>query len=1304
MKEIDNEELEINTDSNKKENVVTYSLMDIKDREIEIYNTLPTMEDKLEFIVKSYILHFAMCDINSSSGNSKFNYEILNWSDSLTKLFTDEYLKSASDNTYKRIAAKLSSLLIPYEESCEDDYQEILKQFDKDDNKETKAYYIAKSINKNSYPVLAIRKVNGAILDQYNNDKIVDERLKKELNISDKTTYKEYLAMMGIKNKKEIEDNINANNNYYKTQITADTLALDFLVKRLDIDYEHQEKHSKKDAADQIIRKVKDHRFHEYGNEALVKHYRDRGYSKEETNQAVDQMIGYSKEPEAKKLYKWTHREAKDIIAKYNQKSTDIIKAYYMEYSLKKVNELKENKEIADASILRKNKPVKERYKFMTGNPDDFVAISDKQKKEIEYDLNINNSQKIAKEMDEVLAPFNNAYYVKRINNVHRSTRSNSLNSLFIMWVLGTHEDVELANITGLSKNAKLLEEYASFCEKHPTAGANNSETYYKSTKVWGEVYKKAVDKVMNYKIPEIDYTNQEEVKSKLLEFNLIHLLALDYMQDIKSVFSNRLEIDPVEASMNSVGFKTWSKMFNTMARFQCIFSNVKDGALSDISFRTKGYTYMSIARIASNRELFRNRFSNYAGKTIKELSEGKGYYIDAALENAGYYQNVIDDRGLAKKEIPENIVVSREEYIDYLKGGDAKSFKTKLKKQGKISMKRAAKQHTEAFVEAGTLFNSQLDLTDIKSKLSNVITAEDVIALLTSEEKIEISHKHSIGTDKILARDIISMNINHLFTDGFVCGLGLVGLDKMDVFEIDGKSVKELWGDKYKNVEDEELKNRCYEAEILKTILDKKLDVNYKPIETDGDTSRVADSLILYPNEEKLKELVYNFDLYSENVDSLIALLGNYRDKLLKTHPDFANKSEQDLIEEVGEIGSDNFKDMELNLYKCILMLEDDHPNSGHSFNKILAMLNMLNEAVNDYVGERESIFKGSEDSQTRYDVANALKADLPVLISSYMLSYQKFDYNIAYAKNKMLKDTNYGEIKSFINDYKDKGISYDFNDVKIDEAEKLANINVLRHSVCVELTEELKNIGKDLNKLLTLDKKSTAYDSALAYMVKGVFEKMSSKNTSIEDINKIKEDLVASFSDGSFKKKAEKLSKNPVFLKHIKEYEGLDYKEWKTIDKKSEDMVNKYKTNIRRLGDNAAMYVLTGGAKLSPSEKTINKSAKEIITERYDRLADYVAKQMLIDPKNIVIVNAINARKMDYKSVVKDVNSILKKQKIFESVEFNLDTIKQKIENKAFVKAVEGSLTKQAKERTNLINSRIKPSKDLTSPMMPK
>ena len=109
------------------------------------------------------------------------------------------------------------------------------------------------------------------------------------------------------------------------------------------------------------------------------------------------------------------------------------------------------------------------------------------------------------------------------------------------------------------------------------------------------------------------------------------------------------------------------------------------------------------------------------------------------------------------------------------------------------------------------------------------------------------------------------------------------------------------------------------------------------------------------------------------------------------------------------------------------------------------------------------------------------------------------------------------------------------------------------------------------------------------------------------------------------------------------------------------------------------------------------------DILNVQYERLGEYVARQLMTDPKQCAIVQAIEMDRMSMQEVSRYATEVLQNKRVLEGNHFSKETLQRKIDNgelKSMVAKNTGKQTRQILKDRTLAANQERPSKAQAGP----
>ncbi|MCR5624817.1 MAG: hypothetical protein K6G11_06180 [Lachnospiraceae bacterium] len=1366
MRENDNsfvEEMDVNVNENNNINNNAKKVFDIPelkdklfgdtyeaqaDKIQEIYDSLEDENDKLEFLIETKKYIYLISSYEAGGSGRMIIPDA--FSQKLKKLDNDyynNYVKDGLEGSLLSKCDKINSMKAVLNANILADYEKYLKELPENDpNREKKAMYLARTNPENASTSASIKDAIDSVEHEYCENKLVLDDIKDDIKLDSKTKISKIVDYIGYNNEAE------KNNFYTKYEANPNQIALPALRKnfvntamnsikktenkKLEKNKEDQKKKEFEDLFDgndkgilTVATIIRNEKFKSHKSNSINNFLNNSFFNDEQKKNYFNISSKLKKDMSQGSIMDWIENEA-SAINEARQKS-DLIN--FVNKYTEKYNDIKKNVTLKEGSKRRIKKATSESYEWLV---EDFVDEegndliqnpTDQQRDEYTYDIKDDFSRQFKVERSFKTKVFSDEKIRSKILNADDLTRNTSTISIFQMWAMATHDNIDANNIKDLSYNGYLVSEFADFCEKNPTRLSPDRETYEKSIKNWCDVFSKATEKLKNYKIPKVNYENEEELKQATGSLFYLSQMVMDFRQEYTRILTSKHDLDGKALAENYMGEAKWNDMINTWSRAGNLLASFTEGYTKSKNFATGGVALCSSFTYAINRNRAISILKKNAGNTMGKAITFFGDKIDLYQNFASYAETIYDNNGKLTEDYKKLKPIEKKNIVKYLNGKDKKPFKNEVKVYEDTLEKISKDVFNQTYMDALTNgFYSDLNMGVLKDSLLNLNeNADAVVAFLNQKEVIPGS--------KFSPMSCVADTFNKVLNEDSRCMLRNAGLSTSTFLTVDGKSFEEMWGDKYKNVADKNLKNRCYQVEMLKLIAAGKGEIRAKIPEMDNTGKmRAGKDIIVSLPSERLKNMKYNLDIYETGIRKMAEKLTEIKNALLTTHPDYNPENVEEAEDNIGKVGTKLFQNFEKQVNETIeiLQLDNNENNSGDIKKKLLK----LSEAVNTYHSKRKNlIFKKQSDAgQVRFEQSEKAVKLVDEMIRNYSMLQQGIDEDMICKAGRTFENASFRNKKSLFESLKDPKINvYGIGEMHETANEVKEDIVTKREALTKALSEGIGRLGKNYNELVWHKGEPEPYDAALAYYVKDYIEQMNVRDMTEEKFNALQTEIRDGFgADNTFKKKAEKLSKNVVFKEFLKQNHKFDFKEWRKIEQESEKLRLSYKNDIESITaddvnahneagagavGNAPGFRANNDLNLYKQEKDIVKyiltgdAAGKIVSpekssdeNRYKRLGDYVSKQILTDPRNKVILDAIAAGKLKYENVLNGVVESFKKNNILVHGAINEEQLKRKLESGEFKNLVVESITKQAQSSAKFAKT-FAAQKDIASPRIP-
>ena len=480
--------------------------------------------------------------------------------------------------------------------------------------------------------------------------------------------------------------------------------------------------------------------------------------------------------------------------------------------------------------------------------------------------------------------------------------------------------------------------------------------------------------------------------------------------------------------------------------------------------------------------------------------------------------------------------------------------------------------------VEEGRLeYNSESGIVSFAKDLSDVVNkfgsgkgahiAESGISMLLGNAlNSETLHKAmEYNEDSKVATKLVNDAFRSLYGGQDATKIyDIIGItDPIDLIKIGGKTPKELWGDEYAHLPEED-KTFVLKARVVSEMILGKTDIT-------------VDTYIINENNEMVKAAPYKVAKSQKTIDNEISFfkgisdLHAYLDEMKKTlvhtqeDPD-ANFSARDAIKPT-VTGSDSYKKMTQALNKCLRATDLKDKNERDydmSYEELESSLRELKAAAFQYDKSHDTglgwLVSGyTQNGKDRIAVAKNLKDELDYKIESL----KDLSYNIGIKRNKNIKNTSkynklkekWGSLKNEANTRKVK-----ITDASLDEGGYAEKTNNYTNS---KRKDELRRLVMGVSGVKTKDEvfvevmdnpfEVNAYEVARKYIRSRYLSKIRKAETGIgtHKIDDLSELITSADFKDVFNEEVKKLAENEVFADMVKKNSKTAISEWnKTLD----------------------------------------------------------------------------------------------------------------------------------------------------------
>ncbi len=744
---------------------------------------------------------------------------------------------------------------------------------------------------------------------------------------------------------------------------------------------------------------------------------------------------------------------------------------------------------------------------------------------------------------------------------------------LYLMAVKGLDFDAAWNMLEGHQDYEKNITDFLEFVEKHPIKGEGLDEKKAVQNAVeWAKIYTGAAEKMKNYKVPDIDYSDPQQLEKENEKLQRIMSSAMDFGQEYEALMDTG-HADAIKEALGEEYLQEQTAVFYKAQPFFTLYNlgyNIPGFKPGIPQVKVPDY----VNDMAVNRVLLQEQGEKLRGKTF-----GEAFSLDMDPESIAY--------STKSAKMRNEVLIHKETYgmatgITYLRG------QNKLFQDGLIG-------HDEEFKEQARLDFNQTQYDNVRV-FGNTVDSEkakygkhfqDIFSGGKSGEEIAQILSNPKAEEK---KDAVLSSVNTCFkrfaADHQISYYRLLGKKPYEVFRVDGKTAEKRWGEKYASVQDPKLKETLYKAEILNAAMHGKCDVtidmytmNKKLSPRENIPGRVTGSRHMLAKEKA----------FYDEVTELRKKLMEMKGRLAQTQED----PEANFGKNAGFEGSKYYQDMTVALQTCIE--KTDLTKSANNMNDLKAALTRFKKASAKYVSERDNLTHAwLRDGRRRLAEA---KGGVKLATDSLELFDQMSKdlvvagpHNCGNPREFSFKN----QIEQFEKNCKRSGLDGGSKDLSADEitGQRDNAMTAVRRRRALkkkitEMSQDAVTTGEKLDYSIGTE---TMMQKARNYYKAFYFDQIN-KASEVE-LNQMNHDFNSREFNLKFHQDAEKLSESPLFRKCVRErpesYIQTYHANWMKADKKQ------LKKGLDKAIDQGAKITGIEIEKATGTQKNVNGNVK--------------------------------------------------------------------------------------------------------------
>ena len=552
------------------------------------------------------------------------------------------------------------------------------------------------------------------------------------------------------------------------------------------------------------------------------------------------------------------------------------------------------------------------------------------------------------------------------------ATRPEARQADFIIWTMGKHnmsledavkicnvlpvenENHQIENAEELAAADKLRCEYAEFVKANAVVKLSEhgmDEEVEAALKNWAGVYKTATEKMKEFRIPDINYRDMNEVKEKLpVLYAAAHVsisVGQDYQDKIMGYAHNGGKVSGERIFAKELGGEaqlrkatgfwwTFGSMIHPFERgfLQAPNKNniLNQNAKNELSL-------LSVYRKTGedNMQMVKGLTAGQATEVYRK--SGKQY---TEKDNALLF-NVIN---VSRGGVPGANLKSA---VSFLNGTDRKAMEAIADKMNRDATRENEPKLSLSINMATTDFALGFNFEGMKEDLTSIPQND-------AEAMIEFSRGTTPDGKKV--KDWMSNQIHRLSSSYPMLDSILQdrGMDYADLFYIDGQSVKERFSDKYKDIPEGDEKNSLYMLEFIKELAHERYPLSAKTFKMKNGIIEEDDPVIVKDTPENYKKLCDSVHAYKSVVHRILNELKIYKQEFQNTqngHPEYNFDGDPPV-----RSGSAEYQEMTGALQNCIVVMDKEEKGNSNTV-EVMSALTRLQNAAREYERTHEGGLK---------------------------------------------------------------------------------------------------------------------------------------------------------------------------------------------------------------------------------------------------------------------------------------------------------------------------------------------------------
>ena len=564
----------------------------------------------------------------------------------------------------------------------------------------------------------------------------------------------------------------------------------------------------------------------------------------------------------------------------------------------------------------------------------------------------------------------------------------------------------------GREQSLQYEKDFLKFIIDNPLSRQDlDKQTAEKALGNWAKIFRNAHNKMKDYVLPDIDYTDPKQVDKHFEEFRFLAILSGDAFQEYDRIIrlnksANKYSSCGRIMSKAMGGYKNFWETYRFFSDMQgLILTGILNGYIQKRRYSNMA-GFMGFERYLGGRMM-----NKIGGKTLGEglsqLGPERTIMEDAVMGPHCYYKFAyatiypVDSERYTKMGIKYLFGVNREEME---RTADELLKETYISEKTKFDDTSKDKQNE---------FNNRKWPEGLRERFAAVgDSAQDMEHFLAEDAMTHANPNPDDEEANLNVKDWVDRSMLQMFDLGKHGLIQEYGLNDSDMFLIDGQTPAQKYAEKYAHIQDPEEREYYYKAEIIRSIASGREEVKIRSLHIENNKIVEGPTRLLYMKRDKLVEFARKYENYKLLRKNLLSRLNRMKKNLAETQENpkanFENKA--------GREGSEEYQAYARSLQACIDKISkwDSLADRAVYGTEIRTALQNLERDASRYYEKRKGVIFGPGSKEGAIRLVESEKASKGLVSSFYSLR-TGFDSDQYLNNNHTMREASERELDSY-------------------------------------------------------------------------------------------------------------------------------------------------------------------------------------------------------------------------------------------------------------------------------------------------